>query len=191
MPSTSKGWYKANCEALCLTHKYSVCFVPDPGQFCVFQTSSPRNGHPKFERNMENVKNYQNFVQEKIFGGIEDNGFVRFAQQALNESISDLQDRSDGDEFKLGEAGGPRTRHDVMQLLFKDGSPGMKMIAEKNYGCAVAQVLKYACMVTRHGADSRRFEERICTNRATPTTTLLSWEMLQSAESKWSFMDWY
>ena len=67
----------------------------------------------------------------------------------------------------------------------------MKMIEEINYGCAVAQVLKYACMVTRHGADSRRFEERICTNRATPTTTLLSWEMLQSAESKWSFMDWY
>ena len=37
----------------------------------------------------------------------------------------------------------------------------MKLIEEQNYGCAVAQVLKYACMVTRHGADSRRFEEGI------------------------------
>ena len=49
-----------------------------------------------------------------------------------------------------------------MQLLFKDGSAGMKLIEEKNYGCAVAQVLKYACMVTRHGADLRRFEENVC-----------------------------
>ena len=98
--------------------------------------------------------------KKKIFGGIEDNGFVRFAQQALSESISDLQERTDGDEFKLGEAR-PRTRDVVMQLLFKDGSAGMKMIEEKNYGCAVAQVLKYACMVTRHGADSRRFKENV------------------------------
>ena len=37
----------------------------------------------------------------------------------------------------------------------------MKLIKEQNYGHAVAQVLKYACMVTRHGADSRRFEEGI------------------------------
>ena len=35
------------------------------------------------------------------------------------------------------------------------------MTEEKNYGCAVAQVLKYACMVTRHGADSRRFVENV------------------------------
>ena len=160
MPSTTKAWYKANCDAFCLTHKNSVCFVPDPAQFCEGLTFTVREGHGKFEDVMENYMAYQSFVQEKIFGGIEDNGFVRFAQQALNESISDLQERTDGEEFKLGEAR-PRTRDDVMQLLFKDGSAGMKMIEEKNYGCAVAQVLKYACMVTRHGADSRRFEENV------------------------------
>ena len=48
-----------------------------------------------------------------------------------------------------------------MQLLFKDGSAGMKLIKEKNYGCAMAQVLKYACMVTRHDADSRRSKENV------------------------------
>ena len=113
MPSNTKGWYKASCEAFCLTHKYSVCFVPDPGQFCVGQTSVPREGHTTFEHVMENYKKYQNFAQEKIFGSIEDNEFIRFAQHALNEFISDLKDRPDGDEFKLGEAQ-PRPRDDVM-----------------------------------------------------------------------------
>ena len=63
-----------------------------------------REGHTTFEHVTENYKNYKNFVQEKIFGGIEDNGFVRFAQHALNESISDLQDRAASDKFKLREA---------------------------------------------------------------------------------------
>ena len=90
MLSTAKGRYKASCEAFRLTHKYSVCFVPDPGQFCVGQTFIPREDHTTFEHVTEKYKNYQNFVQEKIFGGIEDNGFVRFAQHAVNESISEL-----------------------------------------------------------------------------------------------------
>ena len=65
MPSTSKGWYKASCKAFCLTHRYSVCFVPDPGQFCVGHASMTREGHTRFEHVTENYKNYQNFVQEK------------------------------------------------------------------------------------------------------------------------------
>ena len=140
-----------------MTHKYSVCFVPDPGQFCVGQTSIPREGHTTFEHVTENYENYKTFVQEKIFGGIEDTGFVRYAQNALDESISDLQNRADDEEFKFDKAR-PRPRDDVMQLLFKDGYAGMKLIKEKIYGCAVAQVLKHACMVTRNGANSRRFE---------------------------------
>ena len=46
-------------------HKYSVCFVPDPGQFCVGLTSAVREGHGRFDDVMENYVTYQNFVQEK------------------------------------------------------------------------------------------------------------------------------
>lgn len=160
MPSTSKGWYKASKEPFRLTHKYSVCFMTHPEQFCVPNTSTPREGHTQFEQKTENFVAYQNFVQQKIFGGSGDNGFVSFAKNALDLSISDLQERPDHNEFKWCYAR-PRSRDDVMQLLFKDNGPGMKLIEEQNYGCAVAKVLMYACMVTRHGADSRRFEQGI------------------------------
>ena len=125
---------------------------------------------------------------KKNIGGIEDNGFVGFVQHVLNGSISDLQDRVDGDKFKLGEAR-PRTRDDAMQLLFKDGSAGVKLIKEKNYGCAMAQVLKYACMVTRHGVDSRRFEENVYKwSNAHNYPFVLG--NATASDRKWSFMDW-
>ena len=37
----------------------------------------------------------------------------------------------------------------------------MTAVANRNYDYAVAQVLKYACMVIRHGEDSSRFVQGI------------------------------
>ena len=48
-----------------------------------------------------------------------------------------------------------------MELMFRDGGPGMTAIANRNYDYAVAQVLKYACMITRHGGDSSRFVKAV------------------------------
>ena len=90
MPSTRKGWYKASQEPFRLTHKYSVCFLSNPEQFCLANTSTPREGHTQFEYVEENYKEYQNFVQQNIFGGSGDNGFIAFAKSALDLSISDL-----------------------------------------------------------------------------------------------------
>ena len=48
-----------------------------------------------------------------------------------------------------------------MQMLFKDGRPGLNAIDDHNYGFIVAQVLKFSRIVTRHGGVSTRFVEGI------------------------------
>ena len=35
MPFLNKGWYDASCKPFQLTHKYGVCFISDPAQFCL------------------------------------------------------------------------------------------------------------------------------------------------------------
>ena len=160
MPSLNKGWYDASCTPFQRTHKYGVCFISDPAQFCATNTLNPVKEHPRFKDYPENYKQHQDFVQQKIFGGTETNGFVHFAQQALDRSISDLHDREDNVEF-VWDGKQPRTREDVMELMFGEGGPGMTEITNGNYDSAVAQVLKYACMVTRHGGDSSRFVQGI------------------------------
>ena len=99
MPSLNKGWYVANCKPFQLAHKYGVCFISGPAQFCLTNTLNPREDHPRFEDTEENYKQHQTFVQDMLFGGNGSNGFVHFSQHALDRSISDLHDRSDAVEF--------------------------------------------------------------------------------------------
>ena len=56
----------------------------------------------------------------------------------------------------------PRTKDNVMKLRFGQDRPCIKAIKDKNYGLAVAQVLKFTSSVTTMGVDHRRFEEAIC-----------------------------
>ena len=95
-----------------------------------------------------------------IFDDNKSNGFVHFAQNALDRSISELHDRCDAVKFLWGNSE-LRTRQDVMKLMLRDGGPGMTAIENRNYDFAVAQLLKFACMVTRHGGDSTRFVQGI------------------------------
>ena len=120
MSSFNKGWYDMNCKPFQLTHKYSVCFISDPSQFCLTNTFNPRENHPRFKDTEENYKQHQDFVQTMIPGGNGKNGFVNFAQSALYKSISDLHERSDKIHFLWG-GHQPRTREYVMDLLFRDG----------------------------------------------------------------------
>ena len=79
---------------------------------------------------------------------------------AVDGPISDLHGRCDTVEFLLGNSQ-PRTREDVMELMFRNGGPGMTAIENRNYGFAVEQVLRFACMVTQHDGDSTRFVQGI------------------------------
>ena len=108
----------------------------------------------------ENCEAYGKFIQNEIFKGTGNDGVVLYATQALNDSIHDLTERQpDADEFRISNQL-PRTKDDVMMLLFDKNGPCMKAIEEKNYGLAVAQALKFASSVTRIGSNPDRFAEK-------------------------------
>ena len=161
MPSLRKGWYDKTNSAFCMTVRYRVCFVPTPVRVFLMQDSNQPNPRHVVFNPMENSEGYAKFVQNKIFMGTGKDGFVTHASQALNESISDLtESQPDAEEFRISNQL-PRTKDDVMKLLFDKNGPCMKAIQEKNYGLAVAQVLKFASSVTRMGSNPDRYVDGI------------------------------
>ena len=117
--------------------------------------------HPVFSGNADNFTRYEKVIDMNIFQGRGGNGFVNHAMGAIDKSTSDLHDLEDAGNMFAFHNNRPRTRDDVMKLLFKEGSQGMIAMQEKRYGEAVAQVLKYASTITRQGANPKRFVEGI------------------------------
>ena len=101
--------------------------------------------HRVFQYLLVNYIIYERFVREHIFEGRGKNGFVTYALWAMDLTISDLHElplleTEDGTEdqgFSF-ENHKPRTQDDVNKILFKDGSPGMKAVKERQYGVAIA-----------------------------------------------------
>ena len=100
-----------------------MCFLSSPVETFLTQgTNSMNTRHPIFASNDDNTNAYSRFVQHEIFGGTGSNGFVVHANWELDKSISDLtRDNNEADEFSFGGRL-PRTKDEVMKLLFdKDG----------------------------------------------------------------------
>ena len=187
MSSISKGWYGNSNGVFVMIGRYRVCFVPTPVEVFLMQNSNQPNPKHVIFNNLENSKAYSTFIQKDIFMGTGKNGLVMYASQALNESISDLREsQSNANEFRVSNQL-PRTKDDVMKLLFDKNGPCIKAIEEKNYGLAVAQVLKFASSVTGMGANHHRFVDGIY--KGTRRTTSLFWERVQSVAGGWSFTD--
>ena len=161
-PSTKSKWYASTNENFQRTHKYLVCFQDSTDDY-VNKDGTVKVDASIFEGVDGNFKSYERKVTKEIFHGREDNGFVRFALRALDKSINDLHNTPvrEGEISYACCGHEPRTREDVYKLLFKEDSPGMRMIENEQYGEAVAQVLKYASSVTRQGSNPSRFVERI------------------------------
>ena len=95
-------------------------------------SNQPNPSHVLFNNMEENSEAHAKFIQNKIFMGTGKDGFVTYASQAMNESVSDLTERqSDADEFRISNQL-QRTKDNVMKLLFDKNGPCVKAIEEKN-----------------------------------------------------------
>ena len=172
-PSIRKGWYDKSKILFQLTAKNLVCFLKEhPNDYMLdhaFQVNADHidgsrtvnQEHPVFSGNMDNFAQYEQLIENHIFRGRGENGFVNHAMGAIDLSIRDFHDLPDQHNLFAFHNNRPRTRDDVMRLLFKDGSPGMLAMKEGKHGEAIAQVLKYASAITRQGANPKRFVEGI------------------------------
>ena len=93
--------------------------------------------HPVFSGNADNFIQYEKVINMNIFQGRGENGFVNHAMGAIDKSISDLHGLEDVGNMFAFHNNRPRTRDDVMKLLFKEGSQGMIAMQEKKVwrGC--------------------------------------------------------
>ena len=172
-PTIKKVWYVQSKATFQLTAKYLVCFLKDdPSKYMLDNRvrenadhiPGPRTvnkDHPVFWGNVDNFARYEKIIDTQIFRGRGENGFVTHAMGAIDLSIRDLHELPDTDNMFAFHKSRPRTRDDVMRLLFKDGSPGMVAMQNQAHGEAIAQVLKYASAITRQGANPKRFVEGI------------------------------
>ena len=172
-PSIRKVWYKSSVTPFQLTAKYLVCFLKDDPNDYMLDNQVRENAdhipgprtvnidHPVFSGNADNFTRYEKLIDMHIFRGRGENGFVNHAMGAIDLSICDLHKLADPDNMFAFHNNRPRTRDDVMKLLFRDGSPGMVAMQAERHGEAIAQVLKYASSITRQGANPKRFVEGI------------------------------
>lgn len=173
-PTVKKAWYTQSKATFQLTAKYLVCFLKDEPSKYMLDTRVRENAdhipgprtvnenHPVFWGNVDNFTRYEKIIDTHIFRGRGENGFVTHAMGAIDLSIRDLHELPDAENRFAFHNNRPRTRDDVMRLLFKDGSPGMVAMQNQAHGEAIAQVLKYASAITRQGANPKRFVEGIC-----------------------------
>ena len=122
-PSIRKGWYVKNNASFVLTVVYQVCCVCAAVERFLGNDGKANETHVIFSLSDKDRAKHAMFVRSEIFNGTGPNGFVAFANHALNQSIRDLtKDQWNGQDFKISEQV-PRTKDDVMKLLFdKDGS---------------------------------------------------------------------
>ena len=142
-PSIRKIWYKRTITPFQLTAKYLVCFLKgNPQEYLVdngVRTNAdhipgPRSvnrDHPVFSGNADNFTRYEKVIDMNIFQGRGENGFVNHAMGAIDKSISDLHGLEDVGNMFAFHNNRPRTRDDVMKLLFKEGSQGMIAMQKK------------------------------------------------------------